>query len=186
MAPRFWRSSTPDPMNNRTTIDVAPWTGQGWDDNCGVVTNFVPTFIADTTFCGLANCSAASSAARHIAAARRALGTSAPPAAPAPADPAFQRLLALADHTAKMDMLPVPPGSGNNDYMQQPLWTLTRVDGRPTLVVFGTWQDGVASDSPEIGYLVSLWQPAADNLSPVAGFRLRSSAALVRSVYVTR
>jgi hypothetical protein len=34
----------PNPTNNSTTIELAPWTGRGWDANCGVVARYVPQF----------------------------------------------------------------------------------------------------------------------------------------------
>lgn len=99
--------------------------------------------------------------------------------------PRLKRLLTLADHTVDMNTLPTSAGSHEGDFMRNPQWVLTRVEGRPTLVVLGEWQNGPAIDSEQIGFLAGLWQASGDKLSPVAGFRLRVSMAAVRSVYVT-
>lgn len=175
----------PDLTNNRTTINLAAWNGRGWDANCGVVANYVRKLVPEDDFCGLANCSAALRAAKRVAAEARAFGNQTLPASRVPDGPAFQRLLALADHTGGMDMLPSAPGSHGGDDISVPRRVLTTVEGRPTLAVVGDWRGDPAMDSEPIGFLIGLWQAEGDKLSPIAGFHLRTATAVVRSVYVT-
>jgi hypothetical protein len=176
----------PNPTNNSTTIELAPWTGRGWDANCGVVVSYVPELVSENAFCGLANCSAALRTAKRIAAEAGVFGNRVPPVAQDPDDSELQRLLTLADDTAGMNILPASAGSQGGDFLRSPQWVLTRMEKRPTLVVLGDWQSDPAVDSESIGMLVGLWQATGDKLSPVAGFHLRVSMAVVRSVYVTR
>ena len=172
--------------NDDTDIQVAPWSGHGWDPVCSVVVKYVPELIAEGTFCHAADCTGAEAEAKRIAAQIQAAGVQGSPYQ-AGGNPQLDHLVDLAGHTPGTDAIPASPGWIGPKFTDQNLAPyMATVDGHPTLAIAGDWKTGPAVDSEPIGYAVAFWQEAGDKLTSVAGFHLQTAHSTIKSVLVTR